>query len=135
MAVDVDDLAEVPVLAGLDQAHREELAEWFDLEEVGEGRHVTRQGSSGYAFYIVRSGRFTVEHDDEVVGHLERGDHFGEISILGSGRRTASVTAEGDGSLLVLFGTRFRELQVASPEVAAALELSMRERLERDAAG
>jgi CRP-like cAMP-binding protein len=134
MAVDVDDLADVPVLAGLDQAHRDELAEWFDLEEVGDGRHITRQGSSGYAFYVVRSGRFTVEHDDQVVGRLERGAHFGEISILGDGRRSATVTADGDGSLLVLFGTRFRELQVASPEVAAALESSMRARLDRDAA-
>ena len=134
MPIDVSHLARVPVLATLDPKHLSELANWFEVEDVDDGRHLTTQGAAGYAFYVVDAGRFTVEHDGVVVRTLALGDHFGEISILGGGRRTATVTAQGPGRVLTLFGTRFRELQAASPEVAGALADSMRERLERDAA-
>ena len=133
MAVDVALLQDVPVLADLDDAHRAELANWLDLDEVEAGRVLTRQGASGYAFYVVRSGELEVDHDGEVVGRLGPGDHLGEIALLGGGRRTATVRARTDATVLTLFGARFRELQSASPEVAAALEASMRQRLARDA--
>jgi CRP-like cAMP-binding protein len=40
--------------------------------------------------------------------------------MLGSGRRTASVTSTTPARLLVMFGTEFRQLQDAYPEIAAS---------------
>jgi hypothetical protein len=37
-------------------------------------------------------------------------DFFGEIAILGDGRRTATVTTTSPSQLLVMFGTEFRRL-------------------------
>jgi CRP-like cAMP-binding protein len=62
---------------------------------------------------------------------LGPGDFFGEAAILGDGRRTADVVAENDLELLTMFGTRFRVLQMEMPELAAMIEATMRERLDR----
>jgi CRP-like cAMP-binding protein len=57
------------------------------------------------------------------------GDYFGEMAILGDGRRMATVTATSDVTLFVLFGTEFRRLQKELPEIATRIESKMRERL------
>ena len=46
---------------------------------------------------------------------------FGEMAFFGDGRRNADVVAETAGRVLVMFGTRFREMQASMPEVAAQL--------------
>jgi len=48
------------------------------------------------------------------------GDFFGEIAILGGGRRTASVTVTEPVTAWKMFGTAFREMQQTRPDVAAA---------------
>ena len=60
---------------------------------------------------------------------------FGEIAILGEGRRTATVTATEPVVVWTMFGTLFRDLQATRPDVAAALEAAMAERLAHDADG
>jgi CRP-like cAMP-binding protein len=49
--------------------------------------------------------------------------------MLGSGRRTASVTSTTPARLLVMFGTEFRQLQDAYPEIADRITLAMKERV------
>jgi CRP-like cAMP-binding protein len=48
---------------------------------------------------------------------------------LGDGRRSATVTTTSPARLFVMFGTEFRQLQEAQPEVAAQLEAAMAERV------
>jgi CRP-like cAMP-binding protein len=51
------------------------------------------------------------------------------VAILGDGRRSATVTTTSPARLFVMFGTEFRQLQEAQPEVAAQLEAAMAERV------
>jgi voltage-gated potassium channel len=60
---------------------------------------------------------------------LGPGDFFGEIAILGDGRRTATVTTTSPSQLLVMFGTEFRRLEHAHPEIAGRIEEAMRQRV------
>jgi len=60
---------------------------------------------------------------------------FGEIAILGEGRPSATVTATEPAVVWTMFGTLFRDLQATRPDVAAALEAVMAERLAHDADG
>ena len=69
-------------------------------------------------------------HGDEELRRLGPGDFFGEAAILGDGRRTADWSRI-DLELLAMFGTRFRVLQMEMPELAAMIEATMRERLDR----
>ena len=124
-----DDLARIPLFAGLDAGARTELASRFDEEDFAEGKTVVAEGSSGYAFYVIADGTAEVQSGVTVVRRLGPGDHFGEIAILGEGRRTATVKATSPLTLWVLFGTTFRVLQTSRPDVADALTRAMEDRL------
>jgi voltage-gated potassium channel len=64
------------------------------------------------------------------VRSLASGEFFGEMALLGDGRRRGDVTTTTDAIVLVLYGTEFRRLQQEHPEVAARIERAMRDRLE-----
>jgi CRP-like cAMP-binding protein len=123
------DLQRVPLLADLPSDAAEVLAPRFDIEKFDTGRRVLLEGSSGYAFYIIDQGQVAITHEGEVLRTLGRGDFFGEIAILGGGRRTASVTANEPTTVWKLFGTAFRELEKIRPDVSEALQEAMRQRL------
>jgi CRP-like cAMP-binding protein len=53
---------------------------------------LTGEGASGYSFFVLCEGTATVTIDGNEVRALEPGDFFGELAILGDGRRTATVT-------------------------------------------
>ena len=123
------DLQRVPLFADLPSDAAEVLAPRFDIEQFDAGRSVLLEGSSGYAFYILDQGQVSVAHDGQILRTLGPGDFFGEIAILGGGRRTASVTATEPTTVWKLFGTAFRELERIRPDVSAALQEAMRQRL------
>ncbi len=54
---------------------------------------MTNEGDFGHGFFAIEDGTAEVLRDDTVVASLGPGDVFGEIALLASGRRTASVVA------------------------------------------
>ena len=127
-----DDLATVPLLSGLARPVLAALAERFEVEEHAGGAPVVTEGRAGYAFYVIAEGLAAVLHDGRHMRELGPGDFFGEIAIMGGGRRTATVVAATPLVVWVLFGTVFRTLQTTDPEVAEALQTAMTERLASD---
>ena len=90
MQPDPDRSSAVPLFRDLSQEQLERLATMFTVEEVGDvGRHLTGEGASGYMFYVIAEGTADVFHHDALVGRLGPGDFFGEMAILGDGRRNA----------------------------------------------
>ncbi len=124
-----DDLLRCSLLTGLGPAERAALAERFEVEEFERGDRVVTEGRAGYAFHIIDTGTATVTQEGRALRSLGPGGFFGEIAIIGRGRRTATVTADGPLVVWSLFGTQFRSLQQENPSVAAALEVVMSERL------
>ena len=123
------DLARIPLLSELSDDARAALAAVMETEIADTGHAVVTEGRPGYAFYVIASGTAEVVHDGQPLRQLGRGDFFGEIAIMGEGRRTATVVARTPLITWVLFGTSFRGLENDRPEVAAALQEAMRERL------
>ncbi len=123
------DLLRVPLFADLPADAAEVLAPRFDVEEYDPGRPVVLEGSSGYAFYVLDAGQVSVTHDGHELRTLGAGDFFGEIAILGGGRRTATVTVTEQATVWKMFGTAFRELERIRPDVGVALQEAMRQRL------
>ena len=80
------------------------------------------QGASGYSFFVLTDGQAVVAVDDTTVAWLEPGDFFGEGAIVSGTRRNATVRTTAPSQVLVMFGTEFRRLQQAQPEIAAAIE-------------
>jgi voltage-gated potassium channel len=122
-----DDLAGIPLFATLEPDEQAAIAPWFELEDVSPGVKLTGEGASGYSFYVLRDGAATVSIDGREVRTLGPEDFFGELALLGDGRRTATVTTAAPSRVLVLFGTEFRQLQQMYPELASRIESGLRE--------
>jgi CRP-like cAMP-binding protein len=129
-----EQLSAVPLFAELDADERARIADWLEVRIVSAGARLAGEGASGYSFFILWEGEATVTVADQHVRSLSAGDFFGEMALLGDGRRTGTVTTTTNATVLVLYGTEFRRLQQEQPDVAAQLEAVMRDRLGDDAA-
>ena len=123
------ELAALPLFASLSEPELAEIACWFDAKDVGEGARLIGEGAAGYTFFVLADGSAVVTATGDEVGTLGSGDFFGEIAILGDGRRSATVTTTAPSRVLVMFGTEFRRLQQAQPEIASRIEATMGERV------
>jgi CRP-like cAMP-binding protein len=123
------ELGAIPLFASLSRPELAEIAAWFDAKDVGAGVRLVGEGASGYTFFVLADGRAVVTANGEEVGTLGAGDFFGEIAILGDGRRSATVTTTAASRVLVMFGTEFRRLQQQHPEIASHIEATMGERV------
>jgi CRP/FNR family transcriptional regulator, cyclic AMP receptor protein len=117
-----DRLAHVPLFEGLADADRARVAAWFEIREFAPSSSITHDGASGYSFFVVDQGSVRVEHEHRVLATLGPGDVFGEMAILSDGRRHADAVAETDVVVLCMFGTHFREMQTAYPEIDQRLQ-------------
>ena len=126
-AAATDDLAGIPLFDTLEEEERAAIAPWFELQEVSPGVNLTGEDASGYEFFVLRDGTAAVTINGIEVRTLGPGDFFGELAILGDGRRTATVTTASPAQVLVLFGTEFRRLQHEYTETAERIESALRE--------
>jgi CRP-like cAMP-binding protein len=129
LTASAEELSAIPLFSSLSDADLLELANWFDVQSAGEGVRLIGEGASGYSFFILTEGSAVVTSEGADLAALGPGDFFGEIAILGNGRRSATVTTTSPSRLLVMFGTEFRQLQQAQRGIAASIEDAMRERV------
>src|SRR5204863_3440854 len=104
-------LATVPLFADLGARQLDLLAVRLQIERVEAREVIVREGEEGNDFYVVREGRFAVvKGGRRRLAVLGPGDFFGEIALVRSGPRTATVRALGQGSLWRLDRDGFHEL-------------------------
>jgi CRP-like cAMP-binding protein len=131
MSVAMTTLRALPLFAGIDDGELDELAQSAELKTAGPGDVLAREGASGYTFFVIADGTVDVEREGEFLETLGPGDFFGEMAIVGEGRRNATVTATSPVELVVLFGTEFRSLEDDHPEAAARIRQKVAERIDR----
>jgi CRP/FNR family cyclic AMP-dependent transcriptional regulator len=127
--MDARDLKSVPLFAGLSKRERELVARFADEIDVPAGKVLTKEGGPSQEFFVITSGSATVTRFGSEISHLEPGDFFGEIGILRSEARTATVTADTPMRLLVLFAQNFTALDHELSEVRECVEKAMAERM------
>jgi CRP-like cAMP-binding protein len=123
------DLDSLPLFGSLSESDRAEVAAWFESKEIGAGVRLVGEGTTGHSFFVISDGEAAVTAQGEEIGTLRKGDFFGEVALLGAGRRTATVTTTAPSRVLVLFGADFNRLRTRCPEIAAELEAAMGRRL------
>jgi len=119
----------IPLFAGLTLDQRATLAEACAELTVEAGTTLVREGDFGHGAFAILSGTADVVHDDGVLRSLGPGDMFGEIAVLSGGRRTASVVATTDMTLITVLNRDLWRIERESPEIADALRVSIAERL------
>jgi CRP/FNR family transcriptional regulator, cyclic AMP receptor protein len=115
-------LASVPLLAGLDARIRRRLA------ETGKRR---TYGSTGTALYIVLRGRANVVRGTETLGEVSAGDFFGELALIEEHPRSASVIAATETECLLFPAWEFTALLEEHPEIAVPIMRALIARLHR----
>jgi monovalent cation:H+ antiporter, CPA1 family len=127
--MDAGRLATIPFFAALDEDVRASVAEAAFEQEAAAGEQLTVEGDFGYALYAIESGTAEVSADGQSLGSLGPGDVFGEIAVIASGRRTATVVASTPMQLIVLFKRDAWALEKRDPAAAASLRALISERL------
>lgn len=114
--------AAFPVLADLPEAELEELATAMSEVEVERGANVITVDDYGSAIYFIEQGEADVLPDgDEATDTLGPGDTFGEIALLLTGERSATVVARTPMQLLSLSGQDFQRIRAGVPELENSL--------------
>jgi CRP-like cAMP-binding protein len=131
LPAELSDLADVPLFASLSDSERAEIAAWFEVKEVAAGVRLVGEGTTGSTFFVLARGDVVVTANGELIASLGPTDFFGELALLGEGRRTATVTTTSEARVLVLFGDDFRRLRTTYPEIASEIDAAMLRRLGR----
>jgi CRP-like cAMP-binding protein len=117
-----------PLFAGLAEDELAPIAAAASQVDAADGDTLATEGDFGYALYAIESGTAEVTADGDHLRSLGPGDVFGEIAIISSGRRTASVRATSPMRLIALFKRDVWALEERSPEAVERLRALIAER-------
>ncbi len=122
-------LREVTLFSKLSKKELEQLARWTDEVTVPEGEELATQGRFAHEFFVIEDGVAEVRKDGEILGELGPGDFFGEIGLLETDRRTATVVATTPLTVIVMAQREFAAMDRDMPAVADRIRAAIRARL------
>ena len=102
-------------------------------EEHPAGAYIFREGDLGTEMFILQEGQVeilkTVNGVDEQLAVLEKGDFFGEMSLLEDLPRTASARAVTECKVIRINGATFDQMLRSKPEIAVRIMRKLSRRL------
>jgi cAMP-dependent protein kinase regulator len=96
------------VFAALSERELRIIVDAFEAFDFKANEKLIVQGDVGDFFYVLRKGTVRFEVNDKVVGHAGEGKSFGELSLLYTSPRAASVVAESKGTIYRVDQKTFR---------------------------
>ena len=122
-------LKRAPLFEGLTKKELAELARATDELTVPAGTVLCREGSLGNEFFVVVEGSAEVTRDGTVLAMRSNGDFFGEIALIATTKRTATVTATTEFRCFVLTSRAFRAVLDDNRGVERKVTQALAERL------
>jgi CRP-like cAMP-binding protein len=119
--VDASRFAAFPDFADLPPEELDELAASMSELEVEPGATVITLDDYGTAIYFIEQGEADVLQDAGPNKAVGPGDVFGEIGLLLTGQRTATVVSRTPMRLLTLSGQDFDRIRAHVPELERSL--------------
>ena len=129
--IDPRRLAPLQCFAELTDEERARVAELLKELSVPAGEEVAVQGEFAYEFFVIDEGTAEVRENGARIAEIGRGDFFGELGLLVTGRRTATVVSTSPMTLLTLFDQDFRRLEREIPHFAQSLRDALAARFQR----
>ena len=111
-----------------------EISEHCELQTFSAGDNIVNQGDLAEKFYVITKGHVKVVNMMEdgrelLVGYLHQGDYFGEVGLLQSHPRTATIRADDTVNVIAIDRQGFSELIEDSATANADISKAMYERL------
>ncbi len=119
--MEVARLERIELFSELAADQRDQLAGIAGELEVPAGETVMEEGDFGAALFAIEKGTVDVTRDGRHVASLGPGDVFGEIAVLKSGRRIATVVATSPLRLITVMNRDVWRLERESPATAESL--------------
>ena len=118
----------------LDSRTLESLAQ--ECEEITLDSYdvLFKEGEPGDAMFVVLSGGLVVERQDAVIAKRVKGDHVGEMALIESGPRAATVRALSKTNLLKLSKRQFYSYFASNREALMEILKTISERSREDLA-
>ena len=127
--MDAARLAQFPLFADLTDDERAEVAACMREVTVDAGTTLATEGDNAYEVFVIETGDADVHKGGQVVRKLGPGDVFGEIGLLATGTRTASVVATSPMRLVAMFSREYKQLEGRMPALAKSLRETMAQRV------
>jgi len=101
--------------------------------EVSEGDHIFREGDLGTEMFLIQDGQIEIYtgsgKQEKPLAILERGDFFGEMSLLEDLPRSASARAVSEARLVRINGSTFTQMLQTNPEIAVRMMRKLSRRI------
>jgi len=98
--VEIGVLRRLPIFAPLAAASLETLAREARYGSFGSGAAIITEGEEGDRYHVITHGSVEVTKGEREIRRLGKGDGFGEIALLHAVRRTATVRALEETTVL-----------------------------------
>jgi CRP-like cAMP-binding protein len=113
----LEPLRQVPLFAGCSKRELSEISSLADELSLPEGTTLITEGKQGHEFFLLLDGEVDVRMKGRKVKSLANGAWFGEMALVSSLPRNATVTALSPVRVLVVHEQAFRRLLRDSPEI------------------
>ncbi len=101
--------------------------------ELKSGDFVFKEGDLGTEMYVIQLGRIALlknfRGEEKQLGLLEKGDFFGETSVLESLPRTSSARVVEDCRLIEINGSNLEQMLRKNPEITVRMMRKLSQRL------
>jgi CRP-like cAMP-binding protein len=111
---------------GVTDNERAEVAACMREVAVDAGTTLASEGDNAYELFVIEEGDADVQKGGR---KLCPGDVFGEIGLLATGTRTASVIATSPMRLVAMFSREYKRLENHMPGLAKSLRETMAKRV------
>lgn len=110
-------LEQVPLFAACSKRELGLIATLADELSLPAGKTLIEEGRQGHEFFVLVDGEVDVRRKGRKVTSLGGGSFFGEMALLSSRPRNATVTASTPVRVLVVHEQAFRRLLRDSPSI------------------
>lgn len=111
-------LKSIDLFGALPSEELAQIAEIAEEQPMAAGDLVFAQGEPGDALFLIVEGTVKVHRGERELTRLGLRDVFGEMAVLDSEPRSASVTALEDSVVLKIARDDFRDILVERPQIA-----------------
>ncbi len=129
----VEALGHVPLFEGLSKKELTELARVTDELEVEAGTVLCREGRIGNEFFVLVDGTVEVTREGQLLSTRSGGEFVGEIALLVTSHRTATVRTVTPLRCIVLTRGNFRRVLDENRAIEQKVMKVLAERLAADA--
>ncbi len=130
----IESLRHIPLFSRVSDADLERVALLLIERRFPKNKTIVEEGLTGDYMYVLREGQVKVtklssDGREKILELLEAGDFFGEMSLLDSAPRSATVKTMTSARVLALSRNDFLSLLRRSPDLAMAVVQELTRRL------